>query len=134
MKANVMHQQRPSFPLKKYLPLQSIISSCSENSKHPWWSHFNIALILHSLFHLFRVVSCTFQPFPACYGLLQVFPLFTSDDVTECFDLQIHYKSTFTEECKGYYKAGQLFWITKRGKWYCKAGQVLPSGAIFIKK
>ena len=42
-----------------------------------------------SLFHLFGVLSGTFQPFPACHGLFRVVSLFTSDDVTECFDLQI---------------------------------------------
>ena len=29
---------------------------------------------------------------------------------------------------------GQLFCITKRGKWYNKIGQVLQSGATFITK
>ena len=28
--------------IKKWLPTQSMISSCFENSKYPWWSHFNI--------------------------------------------------------------------------------------------
>ena len=26
------------FPVKKYLPIKSMIFSCSENSEHPWWS------------------------------------------------------------------------------------------------
>ena len=30
------------FSLKKYLPIQSMTSSCSENFWHPWRSHFNI--------------------------------------------------------------------------------------------
>ena len=43
MKANVRHQQKAIFSIKKYLTIQSMTSSCSENSKHPWWwSHFNI--------------------------------------------------------------------------------------------
>ena len=48
--------------------------------------------------------------------MLLVAPLFTSYDVTECFDLQIYFKSTSTKECKCHYKTGQLFWIIKRGK------------------
>ena len=62
-----------------------------------------------SLFHLSGVVSGTFQPFPACYGLFWVIPLFTSDDVTECFNLQIYYKSASTKECKYHYKADSFF-------------------------
>ena len=38
-----------------------------------------------------------------------VVPLFTSDEVTKCFDLQIYYESTSTEECKYYYKRDNLF-------------------------
>ena len=40
MRANVRHRQkRSSFPLEK-LPIQSILSSRSKNSEHPWWSRF----------------------------------------------------------------------------------------------
>ena len=81
-----------------------------------------------------EVVSDTFQPFPACYNLFQVISFLTIDDVTECFDLQIYYKSTSTKECKCHYRTGQLFWITERGKRFYKVGQVLPSEAIFIRK
>ena len=68
------------------------------------------------LFHLFGVVSGTFQLLLACYDLLRVVPLFISHNVTECFDLQIYYKLT---SCRFYYKevryeVGQL-----------KVGQVL---------
>ena len=90
---------------------------------------------------MFGVFSSTFQPFPACYCLFRVVPLFTSDNVTKCFDLQIYYSttiltilSTSTKEWKCHYKVGQLFWITKQGKWYYKVGQVIPSGTIFITK
>ena len=30
------------FSIKKCVPIKSMISSGSENSKYPWWSHFNI--------------------------------------------------------------------------------------------
>ena len=33
--------KKPSFLLKN-IYTQSMISSCSENSKQAWWSHFNI--------------------------------------------------------------------------------------------
>ena len=36
MKANVRYRQKAIFSIKKYLPLQSMISSCSKNLKHPW--------------------------------------------------------------------------------------------------
>ena len=53
--------------------------------------YLSMSLVAHkegcsSLFHLFEFVSGTLQPFPACYGLSRVVPLFTRDDVTECFD------------------------------------------------
>ena len=44
-----------------------------------------------SLFHLFGIVSGTLQPLLASYGLFCVVPFFTTNDVTECFDLQIRY-------------------------------------------
>ena len=47
-----------------------------------------------SLFHLFGVVSGTFRPLVASYGLFRDVPFFTSNDVTDCFDLQIYYEST----------------------------------------
>ena len=33
MKANVRYQQKANFSIKKYLPIQSMISSCCKNSK-----------------------------------------------------------------------------------------------------
>ena len=41
MKANSL-TKKLSFPLQEDLPIQSMISSCSENSQHPWRSHFSI--------------------------------------------------------------------------------------------
>ena len=74
-----------------------------------------MSLIAHteggfSLFHFFGVVSGTFQPLLACYGLFRVAPLFTNHNVTECFYLQIYYKLTSCRFCyKGVrYKVGQL--------------------------
>ena len=66
-----------------------------------------------SLFHMFAIVSGMLQPLLVCYGLFRVVPFFTSNDVTECFDLQIYYKSTSnyyksTKFCKRHYKKGQL--------------------------
>ena len=36
MKANIRHHQK-----KHHLAIQSMISSSSANSEHPWWSHFS---------------------------------------------------------------------------------------------
>ena len=36
MKANVRYQQKAIFFIKKYLPVQPMISSFSKSSKHPW--------------------------------------------------------------------------------------------------
>ena len=46
---------------------------------------------------LFRVKTGSFKPILACYSLFRFVTIFTSDDVTECFDLQmqIYYKSNF---------------------------------------
>ena len=104
--------------------------------------------------------SFSFLRLLACCGFFQIVPLFTSDDVVECFGLQIYYKSascrfynkvgqlwSITKKCKCYYKVGELFlhyktWqlvlrsragITKWDNFYLKFGQVLQSGAI-IKK
>ena len=54
--------------------------------------------------HLLGIVSGMLQPFLGSYGLFRVVPFFTSKDVTECFDLQIYYKSTL---CIFYYKGLQ---------------------------
>ena len=75
-----------------------------------------MSLVVHtegsfSVFHFFGVVYGTsWQPLLACYGLFQVVALFTNDNVTECFDLQIYYKSI---SCRFYhkgvrYEVGQL--------------------------
>ena len=63
-----------------------------------------------SLFHLpFGVVSSTFQPVVACYGLLRVVPLFTSDGVAECkFTLNQVHVDFITKWDKLYSKLGQL--------------------------
>ena len=38
MKPNVRYRQKAIFSIKKCLPIQSVISSCSKNSKQPRWS------------------------------------------------------------------------------------------------
>ena len=73
-----------------------------------------------SLFHLIGVASGTFQTFLACYGLFLVVPLFTSDEVTEYFDLRFYYKSTSKKELRVFIKQGSFF--------------ELQSGAIFTTK
>ena len=60
------------------------------------------------LFRLFGVVSGLFQPILASYGLSQVVPLFTSDYVTESFDLKINYPCKKSVYCRFYYKGGML--------------------------
>ena len=66
-----------------------------------------------SLFYLLGIVFRTSQPVLDCYGLFRVVPFFTSNDATECFDLQIYYKSTsyrfyYKKDCKRHYKKGHL--------------------------
>ena len=73
-----------------------------------------------SLFHLFGVGPGSFQRVLACYGLFLVVSLFTSDNITECFDLQIYYKST---SCRFYYTGRQALYMTALK--YHKVGQVL---------
>ena len=41
---------------------------------------------------MFVVASDSFQPVPALYEFFRVIPVFTSDGVKECFDLQIYFK------------------------------------------
>ena len=38
MKANVRYRQKAIFSIKKYLPIQYMISSCSKNPEQPWRS------------------------------------------------------------------------------------------------
>ena len=86
-----------------------------------------------SLFHLFEIISGTLQPLLACYGLFRVVSFFISNDVTECFSLQIYYKST---SYRFYYRIASVTikWDSlKQGRHY-KLGQVLKSGTRFFKK
>ena len=92
----------------------------------------SILLIAHkeggfTLFHLlFGVVSGTFQAILAFYGLFQVVPLLTSDGVTECFDVQIYFKSASR---RSYYKVYQPFLQSETSLMY-----VLQSKASVITK
>ena len=76
-----------------------------------------------SLFHLFGVVSGTFQPLLACYDLFRVFPFFTSkgseNDLICKFNMNQLHVDFATKDCKRHYKVGQL-----------KVGQVLQIGGI----
>ena len=38
--------EKAIYSIKKYLPIQYMMPNCSENSEHPWWSHFGILVIL----------------------------------------------------------------------------------------
>ena len=98
-----------------------------------------ISLVAHkvggfSLFHLlFGVVSGSFQPVLACYGLYRVFPPFTNDGIT-CFVLQI---LSIIKRGKSYYKVGQLFCIKKQGKCYYKVGQlfcITKAGPVVLQR
>ena len=55
-------------------------------------------------------------------GLLLVVPVFTSDEVTEFFDLQIYYKSTSTKECKCCHKQDSFFELQGRTSGIIKSG------------
>ena len=90
------------------------------------------------LFHLFGVVSGTLQLLLACYGLFRVVLFFTSNDVTEYYDLQIYYESTsfYYTGFQALLQSGTAY--SRRGitNWdrHYKAGQLLfKSGAIIIK-
>ena len=95
----------------------------------------SMSLVVHkerdfSLFHLvIGVASGTFQPFAACYGLFRVVPLVTTDEVTDCFDLEIYYKST---SCIFYYKVGQALLKSGTALMYCKVGEVLFQSGVAI--
>ena len=79
------------------------------------------------LFHLLLgVVSGSFQHVLACYSL---WPLLTSDDVTECFILQIYSKSTL---CRFYDKEGQVLLQTGEAPMYHKVEVLLQKGAAFL--
>ena len=36
VKANVRYQEKAIVSITKYLPIESMISSCPKHSKHPW--------------------------------------------------------------------------------------------------
>ena len=80
---------------------------------------------------LFGVVSVLFQSVLACYSFLWFVPLFTSDDVTECFDLQIYYKSTL---CRFSYKLGQALLQSVVAFLYYKLGKVVLQSSTVITK
>ena len=90
-----------SFALKIFTFTIFMIFSRSEDSKHPWWSHFNIGLswkysfpenfffliVSHFSAHYRRsdwsdLIGLASVSFQTCYGLFPVVPLFTSDEVT----------------------------------------------------
>ena len=73
---------------------------------HKTTDWLSMSLVAHqekgfSLFHLFTVISGTFQPLLASYDFFPVVPFFTSNEVTECIDLQSYYEST---------REGNRFW------------------------
>ena len=123
MKANVRYRQKAIFFIKsiylynlRYPAALKTLNARGEvlyfkkkinATKTTEW--LSMSLITHqggefSLFHLFGVVSGTFQPVLACYGLFHVVLFFTSNDVTECFYLQIYYESI---SCRLYHKGLQ---------------------------
>ena len=61
-----------SFPLKIFTFTIFMISSCSENSKHPWWSHFNIELSWKYNFPEKNTVLIAFR-FSAHYQISDLF-------------------------------------------------------------
>ena len=65
------------------------------------------------------------------FQLVPIFPLFTSDDVTECFALQIYYKSTLCEFCN---KVEQVSLQIGEALMCCKVGQVLLQSGAGIRK
>ena len=105
--------KKATFSIKKYLLIQSIISSPCKNSKHPWgevlyfkckstlsktteWLSMSLVALQEGRFfllHLFGVASGMFQPWVSSSYLWLVLHRY-KQDVTECFDLQIYYKST----------------------------------------
>ena len=110
----------------------------------------SVSLVSHkeggfALLSLFRVVSGSFQPVVACHGLFWVIPLSKSDRFTENFDLNFYYKSTsrftnsgsfnvFQRRASVIAKWGSFFVHVAKRRKYCKIGQVLQGGTIFIAK
>ena len=81
-----------------------------------------------SLIHLlFGNVSGSFQPFLGCYVLFQVTPPFTTNDVTECFDLQSCCKST---SCRFYYTVVQMLMYYTIEKFSSQSGTVVTVRSI----
>ena len=69
--------------------IKDFFSKCDQiRRKLQIWLH----LLRKSLMENF--IFCAVQPTPACCGFFWLIPLFTSEDATECFDLQIYNKST----------------------------------------
>ena len=151
MKANVRYRQKAIFSIQRYLPIQPMLSSCSKNSKHPWWSalfwikinafqnHWMTINVIgrparRRLFFVPLVWSC-FWYFPASSSLLWlalrrfIFLQATASlNVLTCkFTMnQLHV------DCKRHYKVGQLkvgqvlkigTGITKQDNFYLKMGQ-----------
>ena len=113
MKANIRHWQKAIFsikniylyslwylaPLKTINPRGKVLYFKQKLTLSKTTKLLSVSLAPHqeggfSLSHLFGIVSGALQPLLACYGLFYVVPLFTSNDVTEFFYLQICYKST----------------------------------------
>ena len=81
-----------------------------------------------SLFYMFEVVSGTFQPLLACYGLFRVVSFFfqataSHNVLTYKFTMNQLHVDFITKHCQGHYKVGQL-----------KVGQVLQIGTGIIKR
>ena len=70
MKANGRHRQKSL--IKKYLPIQSMISSYSENSQHP---RCGVILARVFLIKLFFFKHCFYNCIPFHYQLTQQFPI-----------------------------------------------------------
>ena len=147
MKENVRYRQKPIFSIKKYLLIQSMISSCSKISKRPWWSplfkikinaiqnHWMTINVIggpprRRLFLVLHVWSC-FWHIPASTSLLWLVPRsFIFFQATASHNV-LTYKLTMnqlhvdfiTKHCQGHYKVGQL-----------KVGQVLQIGTGITKR
>ena len=86
------------------------------------------------LFHLFGIISGTFQYLLTCYVLFRVVPIFTSSDVRECFEQQIYYRSTSRRFLLQRTASVIIKWDSLKQSRYYKLKEVLKGGTTFVKK
>ena len=146
LKANVRHQQKAIFSIKKYLPLQSIwylaiLKTLNTHDGVIWTMSYpkNIIFLQKNTFLIASHFSAHYQRSDLLWMKINAIQYQTSINVIarlqrrsffivsldwSCFwhVPDFYYKSTSKKECKSLYEAGQFCWITERGSFYYKVG------------